>query len=186
MQANTLFANEHCSLTSTKEPFHITLFQPIQERSELWRASHQFAKAVASDLNVTLEIVSIDDDTRDRFAFKKLTLDTLEGQQGRDFVISLLYGGGEYEQLEIFNRIGIPFITFNSSLGPKLLKRTGQPRQQFKHWIAHVSPDEFDAGAKLVADLINHKKVKPLRFLAVPPIQWSIGIEFKGDSNKQN
>ncbi|MDC0602727.1 substrate-binding domain-containing protein [Aliiglaciecola sp.] len=143
----------------------MTLFQPIQERSELWRASHQFAKAVASDLNVTLEIVSIDDDTRDRFAFKKLTLDTLEGQQGRDFVISLLYGGGEYEQLEIFNRIGIPFITFNSSLGPKLLKRMGQPRQQFKHWIAHVSPDEFDAGAKLVADLINHKKGKTIAFL---------------------
>ena len=140
-----------CTEISRDQPFHIIMFQPAPQFSEFWDASFVFANAVARDLDIRLTVVPIKESERNRFAFKQLIVDTLANEQKPDFILSVLYGGGEVAQLTAFNDLKIPFMTFNSSLGYKQLRNTFKPREKFPFWVGHLSPNEFRAGAEMVS-----------------------------------
>lgn len=149
------FATEKCNENPATKPITVMFFQPDETRSEFWRASHLFAQAVAQDLNIKLDTTLISNSEKDRFSLKALTIQTLNQHSPPDFILSVLYGGGEYVQLEAFNNRQIPFFTFNSSLNERVLEITGKPRQQFQNWKGHISPDEMTTGANLVSDLVS-------------------------------
>ncbi|GAA0854106.1 substrate-binding domain-containing protein [Aliiglaciecola litoralis] len=146
-----------CADNNDEHSYDVTLFMPDAKISEFWSASHNFARSVAKHLNINLKIISLEGFKRTRFGFLQLITQTLTERHKPDFILSIMYGGGEYAQLELFNKLSVPFITFNSSLGPLELRVTQNPREQFQHWKAHMSPDEFSAGANVVANLVAQK-----------------------------
>ena len=160
-----IFAAETCKGKPATKPITVMFFQPDETRSEFWHASHRFAQAVAQDLNIRLDTILIGNSEKDRFSLKALTIRTLNQHPPPDFILSVLYGGGEFVQLEAFNNRQIPFFTFNSSLSDRVLEITGRPRQQFKYWKGHISPDEMTAGANLVSDLAALKGGKHLAII---------------------
>ena len=155
-----------CHSINHDVPLRAIMFQPHDKLSEFWRASRKFAEAVARDLNIELKTIVIEESRRNRFGFKELILDTLTTDTKPDFILSVLYGGGEYSQLTAFNREQVPFFTFNSSLGPDELRQLSVPRKKFKYWKGHTSPDELGAGAKMVTELMKVDGGKTIAILA--------------------
>lgn len=144
-----------CRQSDPNKPIEVLYFQPDGIQNTFWSATQSFAKDVAQDLNINLRVVGIDSVHRNRIAFEELVKETLDSGIAPDMIMSVMYGGGEFTQLQQFEGFGIPYFTVNTSLDDKVLKLTGRPRQQFKHWIGHMSPNEIKAGRQLVSDLIN-------------------------------
>ncbi len=162
-------AERHCNVGIGQDPIKIMFFQPEETRSQFWFASKRFAQAVAADLNVELQLIEITAEARNRFTFKELTSHSLANNPEPHFILSIFYGGGEYSQLDIFNRTGVPFFTFNTSLDSKILQLTKQPRVKFQNWMGHRSPNEILAGRLLAAELWQiSKQGKTMAILAGP------------------
>lgn len=163
-----LAAQERC--VPTKEPLNIWLFSPSDNHNQFWRTSGQFAKAVASDLHLKLRIITIKEYSDNRFGYEELVKNSLDNKNTPhpDFIISVLYGGGEFSQISLLHSYGIPFITYNTSLDENVLKLTGEPRTQFKFWKAHISPNEKLAGEQLVTSLSSLNTSKTMAFIAGP------------------
>lgn len=150
------------------KPVNIMFFQPEETRSQFWFNSMRFAKAVAKDLDITLNVIEISGEARNRFTFKELTSHSLANHPRPDFILSIFYGGGEFAQLDVFNKTGIPFFTFNTSLDTKILALTRQPRDRFENWKGHRSPNEIQAGGLLARELRNISGGDTLAILAGP------------------
>lgn len=153
VNAPAIEAKEQC--VTEKEPVNVWLILPDDSRNSFWRASTKFAEAVANDLDVQLRLITIEDNDHNRIGFESLVKATLNSKNypAPDFIISILYGGGEFSQLTLFSQYDIPLLTINTSLDERLLQITGTPREQFRGWKAHMSPNETFAGMQLVEEL---------------------------------
>lgn len=127
-------------------------------------AANQFAQAVATDIDIELRIVEVNESGNSRLIFEELVEETLQDSatEGPDFIVSILYGGGELSQVALFNQYGIPFITINSSLDKRILQLTQRPRQKFTHWKAHLSPNEDLTGKQIIEALVTAGEVNTL------------------------
>lgn len=161
-------ATQDCKEGVPGDPINVMFFQPEEERSQFWFNSMHFAKAVAKDLNVSLQTIEITAEARNRFTFKELTSNALANNPRPDFILSIFYGGGEYAQLNVFNQTNIPFFTFNTSLDEKMLQLTKRPRDQFANWKGHRSPNEIVAGRLLANELASITGGKTIAILAGP------------------
>ncbi|GEA11848.1 substrate-binding domain-containing protein [Alteromonas sp. KUL49] len=158
-------ASQRCEVP--KESVNILMFMPDERRGSFWLAANHFAKAVASDFGISLRVVEVEEPENNRVAFESLVKRALgnTSYEQPDFIISMLYGGGELSQLSLFNQHNIPFITINSSLDKRTLQLMEHPREQFVNWIAHMSPNERLAGKQIVDALTVDANFKQLAII---------------------
>lgn len=151
----------------SEEPLEVWYFRPDGNNS-FWYASERFAKKVAKDLGISLTVYKTVVGDDNRLGFKRLVDETFSKNKGAlpDFLITILYGGGEFAQLENFEQYGVPFLSVNTSLDEKVLGLTGEPRERFAHWKGHMSPDEKRSGAQLVTSLAEALKGRTLGIIA--------------------
>lgn len=163
--AQVAAASQRCEVR--EEPLNILMFMPDERRGSFWLAANHFAKAVASDFGINLRLVEVEEPENNRVAFEGLVKRSLGNTsfEKPDFIISMLYGGGELSQLSLFNQHNIPFITINSSLDKRTLQLMQHPRQQFVNWIAHMSPNERLAGQQIVDALTVNGSFKQMAII---------------------
>lgn len=157
-QTSIVHASGHCSEVNPNESKTVMFFVPDEQHSSFWRMSANFAKSVAKDLSINLQIITIENGMHNRLGFKELAKTTFEKQKKPDFIMTLIYGGGESDQLTQLEQYGVPYFTINTSLDKPLLEKIGRPREKFALWKGHISPEETLAGRNLLSDLatINH------------------------------
>lgn len=118
-----------------------------------------------------------------------------------DFIISVLYAGGESALVRQLNSFSIPFMTVNTSISDDVFRDLGKPRENLRYWLGHMSPDERLSASVLLQEMhklsmgnhvlaiaghsqsaVNHQRVRglvekasELRLTLAPPIftDWS-------------
>lgn len=196
-----------CAPVVKDDPFNVVYFKPGEKDNTFWLFNRLFAQAVAEDLNIELETVEIDKDMRNRIMFAEVLDSNIDKQDPPDFVVSVLYAGGEPELIKKLNDMDIPFITVNTSIDESVWAILGKPGEQYKNWKAHLSPNEIEAAGMLLEDMtglsgyksvlaiagstqsaVNHQRIKGLsekakllRLNLAPPIftDWSKADAFR-------
>lgn len=148
------------------KPIKGVYFRPYSHQSSFWNANGKFIDAVAASLNIELSNIPIDELHRNRFGFYELIKESIDKQDKPDFIISIFYAKGEENLLALLDSYDVPFFTVNTSLDDATLGIIGRPRERFKNWIGHISPDETLGGASLVASLSAINKGQNLAVFA--------------------
>lgn len=148
-----LNANEECQTRT--QPINVIFFRPDGNNVSFWKTTGKFADTVAESLGIELQTIPVPEGENEKTAFRQLVQRTLNKNSAPDFIMSILYGGSELSEIEVFNQFAIPFFTLNTSFDDKVLGLIGKPREKFKNWIGHISPDEYLAGYQLMADLLS-------------------------------
>ncbi len=124
-----------------------------------WLRLSDFSQVVANDLKINLDVHT----TPYEFQEQDKTLGLLELLLSKKHYHGIIFTmpHDSYDQ-NFLNQIGkynIPFISINTGLSKKMLDKVGKPRHKYKHWLAHISPDDISAGARLASVLSSRIKI---------------------------
>lgn len=154
-----------CEPATRGKKFNVVFFKPDSADNAFWKLNQNFADAVADDLNINLKVVNIERVMSNRLMFAELLDSYIDENNRPDFIVSVLFAGGELSLIRRFNELAIPTFTVNSSLGEEVVVNTGDPRQKFPYWMAHMSPNEKAASSVLITEM--HKLTKGQYVLAI-------------------
>lgn len=140
---------EKCNSLTDKAPFKVVYFRPSSNLNKFWTLNSEFAEAAAKDLHINLITVEITPNDANRLMFAELFEKYMGSHEPPDFVLSVLYAGGEFSLIQKFNTINVPIFTVNSNMDKKLFALTGYPRKTFNHWKGHMSPNDKEASGFL-------------------------------------
>ncbi len=159
-------------LSEKKPTFNIILFKPqTGDYMPFWVRTGQFASYVAADLKINFKTISIDNNKLNSIENSEFINAYLQKHKP-DAVISYFALTTAHALLGIIEKHQVPFISINSSINQTELKQIGLPRENYKYWLAHISPDDVGAGARLSAILTSKLKVgQEANLLAVNGIE---------------
>lgn len=127
-----------------------------------WPEAGRFAEAVALDLGIRLEILYAG---RSSFTMQSLVTEVINRQQKPDY---LLLVNERFALNPLFAQIdaaGIPFFLAYNHFS-KTLDRQPLPRQQYRHWLGSLLPDNEYAGYQLAEHLLHSLPDGEARLLA--------------------
>lgn len=141
-----------------KRPLNIVHFIPFTTTHGFWQIYTHFMQAVAVNLGINLEIIVIEAADNNRFYLAERIKVQLKGKRP-DYVIGSLFRNKEKVLLDTMEALAIPFFSVNSSISETNLGSLGLPRQHYRYWLGHMSPDDFNAGHALAHALTGHRQV---------------------------
>lgn len=130
------------------------------DNSRYWALKAGFMQAVASDLDINLEILV--DDKRNRFSYIRMADKVLSREDKPDYLIFMCREKVTAPMLKMANDAGVKVFTFDTNLPVTAQKALGAPRQVLKNWIGHVSPDNVAAGRTLASILARQARAQNL------------------------
>ncbi len=142
-----------CPGFNQQEPLQVLYFTPESDDHSFWGMQRRYAKAVADNLNINLEIISINENQHNRFGFIDLVDSHLKRRQKTDLVLGIFYLNGEQAFLNFLDKKKVSFFSVNASLSAKNLNKIGFPREKYPYWIGHIAPNDQDAGFALAKSL---------------------------------
>jgi len=128
----------------------VGLLSPGSPDNPFWKSVADFAKAVAEDLDIDLIIRYSNESS---YGTKKSGMRLLSNLKESDYFLTGYYRAVTMDLLQETESRGIKTAIFNTDIIETDKPLTGKPRQKFKHWIAHIRPDEISAGYILAAEL---------------------------------
>ncbi len=158
------------ALATAKPTERVLLVIPDGTYVPFWGNVNAFAEAVAEDLGYEILLHVIPPAENNRFRFAKSVferIDSLPEQARPVLVISFIVKDAEGPLLSGLNERKLDTITFNAPLEPALVRSIGWPREQYRHWLGHVAPDDIETGAALVRILLAAwTDTRPAKMLA--------------------
>lgn len=127
----------------------IAFFSPGTDDNSFWNNLVAVTQAACNDLQVNLEVY-YSDDNPDKLASNLQTVTSRIDKP--DAVLLPAMAGNGNRFLKITDQNGVATMVFNIGVNTDM---TGQPRQNFKHWIGQITPNDVDAGYKLARKLIK-------------------------------
>lgn len=139
----------------------VVFLNPAPAGNAFWDAVTRNMQAAAEDLGVVLNVRYLDkNEVTSRFAYVDAAENVLQSTEKPDFLVFLNLKDTGYRILEIAEKVQVKSLIMLSDVHPEDAAKMDQPRGSFKHWIAHLSPDDENAGYLLGLALIadaNHR-----------------------------
>jgi len=167
--------SESSCITPLKTPI-VSLIIPDYKNSFFWSYLVKIAISSSKQLNINLRIHYIDDAFRSSFNYAQIIDQILleeERTKGKpDYVVSYFLGHTQKKVLDVLAKHQIKLFSYNSPIPADISNIISLPRERYKNWIGHISPDEINSGYQLADTLIKQHKtlvktLKPLRLLAI-------------------
>jgi ABC-type sugar transport system substrate-binding protein len=120
----------------------------------------KFIEAVATNLKINLTVIPIGDEYNSRFHFPVLVKNHITGDNRPDYIITPFPLKSEVQLFELIEQYKIPVFTINNTISDKTYTDIGKPREKFKYWLGHMSPNDYQAGKDLavhLSKLSDHK-----------------------------
>jgi ABC-type sugar transport system substrate-binding protein len=130
-------------------------------RGYFWELSVKFMRAVAEDLNIDLQIdppVKNLNADADFYSLERSSESIINSSPKPDYFLTGYWGDGT---LKIFPKAmerNIKIFTFNSDVYKEHVARLGAPREKYPNWIAHMSPNDRQAGYDLIEYLVKKSR----------------------------
>lgn len=131
------------SLAAEDRPIRVTFINPASADHPFWNMNTQFMRAAARDLNIELTVLYSDSD---RFKNRELALNTLIQRPKPDYLIFNYFFSQGIKILEAAEQAGVNTILINTDIPEREFQQSGEPQTRFRHWLARIIPDDFDAG----------------------------------------
>jgi len=168
----TLFSSsllaESAEAARPKIAWFSTLQNDLSDKSGFWKSLHDLMAATAADLDVDFQIYYAQENF---LKMHQQVNDVLSNKKTRpDGIIFHNYKKLAPLILEKAEQYGVKSFIFNSGLNEE--NQTVLPRQQYKHWIGQMLPDDTFAGLELTRCLLHAAKKheesqEPLQLLAM-------------------
>ncbi len=156
------------SCKTTDKPLNIVYLTPAPPVGDFWKMQKSFVKAVANNLNINLKIKEAKEQGQDQFEMASYFKELINKGEKPDYVIGPYYVGGKYLILRTMEPLEIPYFTINTSIKQKNFRLIGLPREKYKYWLGHMSPDDTSASYQMTFDLLNnHNNATPAMMMAI-------------------
>ncbi len=139
----------------------VLFIYPAEKGFPFWDSQVDFAQALCDVLGFELEVVYSPRQYRNRFAADIFIKDIVEDNENKPaLVISSFWVGSEELVLDFLEEQKIHAITINSDITPKQFNKLGYPRENYPHWLAHLSPNDTLAGQQLAEAVLHESRLQ--------------------------
>lgn len=157
----------HSFAYSGEKP-RVLFVNPSRAESPFWSRFTSVMNSAASKLNFDLHVKF---GGSDRFSEKESVIDIIQSNARPDYLIFSAHTGGVDKILAACEQAKVYSIIVNTEILEEDRSKIGFPREKFKFWIGHISPDDIAAGKALSDRLILAAKIKlkdrPIEVLAL-------------------
>ncbi|MDO3721327.1 ABC transporter substrate-binding protein [Marinobacter sp. chi1] len=115
--------------------------------SRFWNLVSGFMTAVATDLEMDLEVLV--DEEEHRFSYLKLARKVLNRPEKPDYLVFMCKENVTTQMLSLANAVGVKVFTFNTQVPEDTRAAVGSPRDSMLGWLGHLSADNVAAGEML-------------------------------------
>jgi len=119
-----------------------------------WHELQRFMRDVAKDLEIDLNISIVDS----RFHSIRAVEDLRYAKKKPDYLVFHYQNHTGAKILKLTEELGIKAFMINTAVDTQNKEKFGLPREQMKHWIAHMFPDDRDSGYRLADYLVKYNK----------------------------
>lgn len=145
----------------SENTYNVLVILPEGRKSAFWRDTIEYMRAAAASLKLDLTVHYFSEVDKNRFQIVSTITNLLKSQvKTPDMVVSTLSFTVEEEIIGLFDLLKLPLITINTSIDDDVFQRTGKPREKYKYWLAHISPDDVVVGSQLADYLFDHVQVE--------------------------
>ena len=166
-----------------EQPIHVVFLVPEPEGVEFWDLMLTVMKAAQKDLNIELEVIHFSDVDYPYNKIIKRLEDVTKRKNKPDYIISYLYLDFERQILDIIEKNKVNYFSINSFIPLSLFNKLGKPREQYRYWLGHISPNDIRVGEMLTLYLFKtakvRKKQKNIRLLAIAAQQNNLVSEHR-------
>lgn len=138
--------------------FHVVFLNPGRHDEAFWVNVSQTMLKAADDLEVSLEIVYSE---RNYLLTLKQATEIASQDSPPDYVILSNEKGSAVEILKMMEAAAIDALVIQSDLSEADKQEIGKPREQYKHWLGSIIPDNRQAGDITARSLIGAVKSLP-------------------------
>lgn len=139
-------------LAQANETLRVAFINPDNEDSQFWSQLSDYMKVASSQYEIDLTIRHAN---FDRYRSVQIARELVSGNNKPDYLIMMYQVGVGQKILELMEANQIPVFIINTDIHPHDKPSVGLPREAFKYWIGHMSPNDFAAGQMLTDHLID-------------------------------
>ncbi len=141
-------------LVSYAEKLSVTLLTPGLPDNTFWTEVSAFAKAVAEDLEIDLNVVT-SPYHGSSYAIRRTGLKVISAAEQPDYIVTGFWTSAAIQLLNAAKERGIRVFIINTNITAREKLFVGEPRTKFVNWIGHMRPDDESAGYDLADILID-------------------------------
>lgn len=134
----------------------VSLLSPEPPENLFWGQAIDFAKAVAEDLGIDLDVVhpSASSDSSS-YIIRRLGTSILNREVKPDYLLTGFWGNTVdlFETAANLHKIRV--IMFNTDLTTEEKSLVKKPREKYPNWVAHMYPNDKQAGYELADVLVE-------------------------------
>ena len=135
------------------EELKITLLSPEPPTNLFWGQVIDFARAVAEDLDITLDVVCPSEPSNaSSYVIKRSTAHIMEPDYKSNFILT------PYWDNRFVSRPDFRVFLFNIDFTEEERGPVGHPREKYPNWIGHMHPDDTRGGSDLAEILVQNAK----------------------------
>lgn len=146
----------------------VLFIHPSRPESPFWSLFTSIMDASASQLNFSLKVKY---GGGDRFSEREAIIDIVKSNARPDYLVFSAHTGGLDRILAACEIAKVYSIIVNTDILESDREKIGFPREKFKYWLGHISPDDVAAGKILSERLIlaakRKIKTRPIEVLAM-------------------
>lgn len=133
----------------------VVFLNPAPPGNAFWDCVTRSMQAAAEDLDIALSVSYLDkNEVTSRFAYVNAAGDALKRVPRPDYLVFLNLKDTGHRILNMAELAGVKSVIILSDVHPEETRLMGSPRGQFTQWIAHLSPDDEQAGHALATALM--------------------------------
>lgn len=145
-----------CNNLAFANQLKITFINPGYPGSIFWDRVTNVMQAAANDLDVDLEVLYASKDTNtNRFTHAELVRKVSESPNNPDYLITIFRKGSAKQILSSVEEHKLNTFIINTDVPAETKTSIGKPRENYKHWIGHIFPDDEKVGYDLANELIK-------------------------------
>ena len=159
---------------SHAERIRVTMLVPGSAQHLFWGSVVSFAQAAANDLDIELVAEFANENT---YSIRKKAFEVIEQIDSSDYMIAVYIDSVTDEVVLKALQKNIRLVLLNADIPPSARSSIGLPRDKFENFIAHIMPNDMQAGSLLVDTLINlntHKRNQVIALGGTPNTTVSI------------
>ncbi len=143
------------SMPIAAEQIRVVFLSQDPPGNAFWDNVVEFMQAVADDLNINLEVHIGKTVATGTYMMKKNGLKLLRGPAFPDYFVTGYWPGATNKLIEAADKNRVNFFVINTPISDQDQAIVGKPRENYRHWIGHMSPDDVQAGYTLAESLAS-------------------------------
>ncbi|MCK5883464.1 MAG: ABC transporter substrate-binding protein [Bacteriovoracaceae bacterium] len=121
--------------------------------NEFWQSTVKLFKAATSDIGAEGRVIYSPEG--DRFSYSDTIVNAINDKKKPDYVIIITRPHSTGRAFEQARKKGVKLFIINSEILGMQKKTIGLPREKYKNWIGHFTPDDYAAGGLLAECMIR-------------------------------